>query len=613
MCSVPKPLVALAVVIAATGAHPARADTFYVDPSGNDGTGNGSAPSPWASLSHACGQVATGTHTIHLNPGVYTDDAPCDLALGVSIEGAGHDQVTIQSSYSDWYISAVSSTPTEGNHTLSGFTLDGNGRTLEHGMRFWRRHNIHVHDCRFAAIRDRAIDVMGEFTDWDPPPHRISGVHIHDIEIEACASHFAADNSSGAIHLNATVGTELSHVTCDESTTTGQCLKGVFGWNEALRVHDSVFTVGPQGATNGCVIELWGHSNDSAIHHNEFNNGFVSLVAGDKGAGTWALSFHHNVLNNTMANECSVDDLHVHDNVLTGAVPFNQAPACWNCFGFWATWITSADELSNIVVDHNIIMGATNAAIWLNDGVDYRDVRILNNTVDGTLLDGWVGSAIGLNATGNSWLDVDIANNLLLNSDGYGVWTASETPGNMAGIQVRNNLLYGNASGDFAFTGAVGFTVTDNLNEAPDLVGTGDKPRPYYEPASETANIVDQGVDVGLPFHGNAPDIGAIEWGEPDEPDAGAGGDGPAGGGPAGGGGTGGSAGAAGLPSQKAGGDSGCGCTVHPPRPFWSLGWGLVGLALWRLRRSRGPAWRGSSGPRDRGRAPCRRSDAPPR
>ncbi|WP_187345353.1 hypothetical protein [Cystobacter ferrugineus] len=37
----------------------------------------------------------------------------------------------------------------------------------------------------------------------------------------------------------------------------------------------------------------------------------------------------------------------------------------------------------------------------------------------------------------------------------------------------------------------------------------------YYDAASASANVVDRGLNVGLPFFGSAPDLGASEYGLP--------------------------------------------------------------------------------------------------
>ena len=61
---------------------------YYIDPNGNDLSGDGSKENPWASLSFASLAARSGS-TIHVNAGNYTDDHVCLVARGVNIEGEG--------------------------------------------------------------------------------------------------------------------------------------------------------------------------------------------------------------------------------------------------------------------------------------------------------------------------------------------------------------------------------------------------------------------------------------------------------------------------------------------------------------------------------------------
>ena len=50
-----------------------NATTYYISPTGNDATGNGSAANPWKTLFKAT-STATGTgDIIHVNAGAYTE------------------------------------------------------------------------------------------------------------------------------------------------------------------------------------------------------------------------------------------------------------------------------------------------------------------------------------------------------------------------------------------------------------------------------------------------------------------------------------------------------------------------------------------------------------
>lgn len=65
------------------------AATYYIDPNGNDATGNGSIGNPWKTLRKATQAVTTPGNIIHVNPGTYTETQQSFLAIGVSIEGVG--------------------------------------------------------------------------------------------------------------------------------------------------------------------------------------------------------------------------------------------------------------------------------------------------------------------------------------------------------------------------------------------------------------------------------------------------------------------------------------------------------------------------------------------
>jgi hypothetical protein len=94
----------LLILFVAPTPSAALADTYYVDPSGSDNTGDGSLLHPWASIVHAATQVGAGD-TVWINPGTYaggvyvdtsgTPTAPITFqanGAGVIIEGSGGER-----------------------------------------------------------------------------------------------------------------------------------------------------------------------------------------------------------------------------------------------------------------------------------------------------------------------------------------------------------------------------------------------------------------------------------------------------------------------------------------------------------------------------------------
>ena len=51
------------------------------------------------------------------------------------------------------------------------------------------------------------------------------------------------------------------------------------------------------------------------------------------------------------------------------------------------------------------------------------------------------------------------------------------------------------------------------VDQDPGLRRDGKKLTPYYLPAGEDSFVVDRGADLGFPFQGKAPDLGAFEFG----------------------------------------------------------------------------------------------------
>ena len=105
---------------------------YFIAPSGNDITGDGSIGNPWATLFKATTVVTVSGDVINVTAGTYTEPNQCILAVGVSILGAGKISVNINCTWAggddEWLgnIQLLSgSEGTNGNQTISGFTMDG--------------------------------------------------------------------------------------------------------------------------------------------------------------------------------------------------------------------------------------------------------------------------------------------------------------------------------------------------------------------------------------------------------------------------------------------------------------------------------------------------------
>ena len=169
------------------------APAFHVSPDGKDNPErDGSTTQSWGTLSYACQRVTTRGATILLHAGVYDDNQQCVLARGVNIKGDGRDVVTIRTSHDDWYLLAESSPVTDGRHSVSGFTLDGQKKTLAHGMRFKGRSNVVIHDVAIRNVDSFGLQIFAaEAPDEKTPPQSyLTGIHVSDCEFQDCGKLF---------------------------------------------------------------------------------------------------------------------------------------------------------------------------------------------------------------------------------------------------------------------------------------------------------------------------------------------------------------------------------------------------------------------------------------
>jgi len=495
------PLILLSFVFSLVLASASWGATYYVDPNGNDTSGNGSQASPWKTLSTACSKVTSSGNTIYLNAGNYTDNNTCKLAVGVNIQGAGSSSVTITSAYAGGagtgYIfreNAQTNPVPHGNNDISGFTLNGSNKTLRTGIWIRGTDTISIHDMKFTQIHSNAI-VLGGYgfnTDYttlttnQPVAYGI-GYSIHDIVIDDCTSATtdSTNDRLGAITLTGVANCEIYNMTLNENYTNhGTGIKAVPGWLKAFKLHDSTITTDHTN-TDSFVLETYNFCSDSEIYNNNFNH-YISLNGGIttlNSGSSWNLKIHDNVSNlsglpGTSGHEFSHNWLNIYNNYFYGG----SAPAA----GLWSTNYLTGSGVTHWRFNNNVVYNCSDG-VYLARGTNSY-IEIFNNTFDTLTANPWGGSGID----GGSF------------------------SGSMSGTKIQNNLIMNAKSTPITTSGSMTSNVIDHnwLNTAnPGITGSGNRPAPYYVPNGPTSNLVDKGVNVGLPFSGSAPDLGAYEYG----------------------------------------------------------------------------------------------------
>jgi len=155
-----KPLLCLVIIfilLTPVSAASAQGRVYYVDSSGSDSTGDGSAVRPWATIRFAATQVGTGD-TVLINPGAYeggiivkTSGAPHAPIVfrangeGVIVEGSGEERDAFFIEKADYVV-------------VQGLTIQHAERA---GLRISQSNHVTVRDSVFADN-----GVWGIFTDF---------------------------------------------------------------------------------------------------------------------------------------------------------------------------------------------------------------------------------------------------------------------------------------------------------------------------------------------------------------------------------------------------------------------------------------------------------------
>jgi VCBS repeat-containing protein len=496
-----------AVFIALT-ANAFAAD-YYVNPNGNDITGEGTQGNPWKTLSHACSQVnADQGHTINLSSGLFTETDQSFVPPGVNIKGQGEDQTILKSTFNDWLILLESEQVSNGNQTLNNFKIDGQNRQLTSGILVKGRHNVVVHNIDFEEIDFTALQIIAEY-DLDqnnPPSTYLNGIEVYNCNFKNCAKDF--DNwSSGCLHIGHLDGASIHDIEINEDRGYGiKFSEG--GWFRGLKIYNCNISVPAYDAVwdSDSAIELWNLYGDSEVYNNRINNWF-SFVYGNKGSGTRSIRVHDNTIvferpdNPKEAFEVGhgISDVEIYNNYVVRA------------YRGVAVWGEPGQDQSNILVHHNIFYNHRfeGEGVFIhNTDSTYSDIRIYNNVFDR------LSAGLVIQNSAGQVLNIHMNNNIVMEAD-YGVVVDGQG-GGIQGTIVSHNDFY-NVNEIFVELNdpTENTTLENNIQEDPQLIMGFNRPDPYYIPSSQSSPVVDAGTDVGLPFVGSAPDIGGYEYEQP--------------------------------------------------------------------------------------------------
>jgi len=361
---------------------------------------------------------------------------------------------------------------------LSGFTIDGDGKKLHGGIYVRHRNNVTIDGVKVINTHFMGIWL------WDVKYSVLKNSQIIN------SSWGSSSYCVGSLNLGNLDHVEISNLNVNENTGYGIKAIGPSGGNNIFNtnIHDSRVSVSPVG--------LW--------IYNTYVDNTISLVNSNAipSTGIQTMRVHHNTLDmETRAKgagyaiELTIHDAEIdHNYFLKGS------------YGM-ANW---SNPMKNWSIHHNTfyaLQGTYPGEVVRSQWSGLHNVKLYNNTVEfaGTRTINVVG------AYGGNSDNIDIKNNLFINNNtSYSYYPNQlvhlENGASVTSLTVKNNLFYKLA------VGSVAGVYSGNLTSDPLITLSGTRPDPYYM-LKTGSPLINAGLNVGYPYVGTAPDIGALEYG----------------------------------------------------------------------------------------------------
>jgi hypothetical protein len=548
------------VAILGTISGVANATTYYLDPNGNDVTGNGTSASPWKTL-YKAGQAvpANQGHVIHLKPGTYLLDKSLNaygtsdavwLPPGTIIEGentASNNNVTVVLSHQNASFPGFGINISTGNFettpgTMRNLTVDGDnfygvgGNASDPGgggvslmkISNYTFDNVTIRNFNGSGLR-LCVTGTGQHT---------TGQDISNVEVKNCKFSktkgylLGGDGWKGMwIHDSLFDNSDIPNASLDNPSPWGDCVN--VNWVGATRINNCTMYAPnytfpfpwPQQRVQDTICFFWATGGNEIDHNNLYQ--WVTLPSsGPLNGYDRILKLHDNNIIQTLDRdgegiELMLSHTDVYNNYISG-FPMGVLTDA----GGVNAGDTSSDVV-NVRIYNNVFRNPFPNSPYEGYGVCFgngNNTTLNNWAIYNNVFDGY---DYGLYFSGSYITNLNVKNNAFLNNGriinwnyptapisnstiAYNVFHYTDgfdrNPGPSAGANVAivNNLPGGTTS--LATAGASGLNLSGSL------------PSPYYAPSSGTSLVVNAGTATISPtitltgFTGSAPDIGAYEW-----------------------------------------------------------------------------------------------------
>lgn len=545
--------------------HISLAGTIYVSTTGNDATGDGSIGNPYASLNKAS-TVATSGDVIYFETGSYTEANQINIGTGVSIDGAGRDLVTITSGYFntgggayDYWINLQSATEnTNGNQFIRNITFDGNNIQCYRGIFIKARSNVSIYNCRIKNFFLAGVYWKGSLQAYGTEPINYSVNNVfYDNIVDNCSNRRYPDSvtvngSGGGLLWISGQQTMLIHDnllsdTSRESGHNGNIIFSVEGNLKDFKYYNNTSWMDTSYHSYGfhCALEFWNDRGGMEFYNNTFYGGGNTIDQGGSVQikGVYAYSFW--IHNNTMIRLVRKTDLGQQNdggwigegNVNDAIFEYNRVVNYGENVATVGIGYTPDTVAQNNYIQYNLFenMGYDNGqsaygiqismnrqATNVNDTI--QNIYIYQNTfLNNTGLGKIAGNIMMKNDTTlNLIKNIFIKNNIIDDAGSYGYLTFYETQiagdshgGFIDSIMVDHNIIYNNGNSNNAFyrgSGSSGRNTTNTKLYETNSIHSDPLLDSYFVPTFPTSPALQAGANIGYPFTGTAPDIGAFGY-----------------------------------------------------------------------------------------------------
>ena len=501
------------------------ATTYYISPTGNDATGNGTIGNPWKTLFKACQKVNTSGDIIHVNAGTYTETLQSVLSIGVSIEGDGLTSV-IQSTLTALYTPMIllqSTQGTSGNQHISAIKIDGR-MTTQWGILINGRGNVNIHDITMVNCFDRGLIFTGAFN--TSLVNYATGNSLYNSIITNCGQ----NNGTGYGCLM--IGGQDGLLIYNNTITQNSRAEGLNGWPikymdeghlKNMKMYDNTFVKNMQtGLSNYVdwpfVMELFNMEGGNEIYNNNCIGGGIDLVYLTKGTSKYSVWVHDNNISCPTPNTRAQQNGVTCENVLAPNPPdIRDVIIEHNTFtnltnGIFFTPRTGT-VVNNVIIKNNLMLNASGIGFsgsLINMGenggnINYSNVDIINNTmIMNPASPMYVGIHLPAGWTSGSISNINIKNNNISGGTAASILSQQNTIP-ISNLNISNNNFYNNNLDTDFRNGQVlpGYVFANNIHINPTYNSS------YTLPTGSP--LIDAGINVGLSYSGAAPDMGYAE------------------------------------------------------------------------------------------------------